>query len=269
MSAAFLTMEQASLQQGPREFGPFSMGIGVGERVAILGPSGAGKSTLLKLMARELKQASGQIRLQQRHLHHWSLAELSQRRAVLPQSHEVAFGLPSELVISLGRVSRVHDPELDRIVAQAAELACAHHLLGRCMDTLSGGEKARVQMARVFAQLWDVEGGLVLVDEPLAALDPGLQLQLLDAMQAFARGRQHAVVAVLHDVNHALQGFDRLLLVKEGALVGDLRSDVHALPHLEALYGVDFARAEGPDGGVIVAPHRVREGASHSARRAA
>ncbi|MEC5385443.1 ATP-binding cassette domain-containing protein [Uliginosibacterium sp. H3] len=253
---ALLQLDAACMRLGRREFGPFSLNIDQGERIAILGPSGAGKSTLLRLMASELACIRGSALLDERSLASWTLAELSRRRAVLPQSMEVAFGLETDLIIGLGRVACRHDPQLDDIVRQAATHAHAAHLLGRRFDTLSGGEKARVQLARVFAQLWDRQDGLILVDEPLAALDPGLQFELLDELEGFAAQRGHAIVAVLHDINHALQGFDRLLLIQQGELVGDLPADARALPHLEALYGVALTSLESPDGNLVVMPTR-------------
>jgi iron complex transport system ATP-binding protein len=251
---SMLSLENVTINLGRRVFGPFSLSIQAGERIAILGPSGAGKSTLLKLLARELKPATGHAEFCQISLKDWSLADLSQRRAILPQSHEVAFGLPVDLVIGLGRVSRIHDPNLNFIVKQAAELASASHLIGRRFDTLSGGEKARVQMARVFAQLWDVEQGLLLVDEPLAALDPGLQFSLMDAIYGFAAQRGHAILAILHDINQALQGFERLIFIKNGVMTGDYKSPQVTLPLLEALYDVSLISAVSETGQVIVAP---------------
>lgn len=251
-----LRFTNVTLRLGKQTFGPFDINIDEGEHIAILGPSGAGKSTLLKLMAREFIPSAGEITLHSRALKCWSLVELSYQRAVLSQSHDVAFSLLTDLVIELGRVSRIHDPRLKLIVEQAAELARADHLLGRHFDTLSGGEKARVQIARVFAQLWDIEHALILVDEPLAALDPGLQFQLMDAILEFAQARQHAVVAILHDVNHALQGFERLLLVKSGKLISDEISSIAALPSLELLYEVKFASAVSDNGKFITSPIR-------------
>lgn len=249
-----LAFEQVTVSLGRQSFGPFTLSIRPGEQVAILGPSGAGKSTLLKLLARELTPAAGQARFDQRPLSEISLADLSRRRAILPQSHEVAFGLPVELVIGLGRVAQTYDPNLNSIVQQAAGQACATHLLGRRFDTLSGGEKARVHMARVFAQLWDVEQGLLLVDEPLAALDPGLQFELMDAINAFASRRGHAILAILHDINQALQSFGRLILIKHGSLVGDYQTAHVTLPLLEALYEVRLSSAMTDEGQMIVAP---------------
>lgn len=248
-----LALEQVTVSLGRQSFGPFTLSIRPGEQVAILGPSGAGKSTLLKLLARELMPTSGQAHFDQRPLSDWSLADLSRRRAILPQSHEVAFGLPVELVIGLGRVARTYDPYLNSIVQQAAGQACATHLLGRRFDTLSGGEKARVHMARVFAQLWDAEQGLLLVDEPLAALDPGLQFELMDAINTFASRRGHAILTILHDINQALQGFERLILIKHGKLVGDYQTSQLTLPVLESLYDVRLSSAITEDGQRIVA----------------
>ena len=190
-----LELSFATTQLGQQYFGPFNLQVAPGERVAILGPSGAGKSTLLKLMARELPARAGQVVFAGRPLAQWPLAELALRRAVLPQGSNVAFGLPCELVIGLGRVARLHDPQLGRIVQQAAALAHAEHLLGRRLDTLSGGEQARVQLARIFAQMWDVQNGLILVDEPLAALDPGLRFDLLDSLRQFCAARGGRVVS--------------------------------------------------------------------------
>lgn len=151
------------------------------------------------------------------------------RRAVLPQGANAAFGLPCELAIGLGRVARLVDPQLERI----------------------------------FARMWDVHDGLILVDEPLAALDPGLQFDLLDSLQRFCAARGHAVVAILHDINHALLGFERLLLVRSGQLVADIASDAGAVPALAALYGIALTTATSSDGDVCVIPAR------SAARRAA
>lgn len=253
---ALLQLERVVWRLGAQGFGPFTLQVTAGERIAILGPSGAGKSSLLKMLAREYLPASGEIQFKQRPLASWSVLELSQQRAVLPQSGEVAFGLASELVIGLGRVARQHDPQLPSIVKQAAQMAHAGHLLGRRFDTLSGGEQARVQLARIFAQLWDVTDGLILVDEPLSALDPGLQCELLESLDTYATARNHALIAILHDMNQALQGSERLWLLKDGVLLDDLASSSAALPALEVLYGVSLRCVTSEDGEVLIFPRR-------------
>ena len=256
MPVPLLQLDSAAIGLGTRSFGPFSLQVAPGERIAILGPSGAGKSTLLKLISREWTPTSGQLVFNGKPFASWRLPELSRLRAVLPQSSDVAFGLQTDLVIGLGRVAHHHDPRLNTIVEAAATAAHAAHLLGRRFDTLSGGEQARVQLARVFAQLWDVQDGLILVDEPLAALDPGLQFDLLDSLDAYANARNHALVAILHDINRAMQGFERLLLVKDGKLFADLPSTLVALPELEALYGMALGCVTDSQGAIVITPLR-------------
>lgn len=255
-TGAWMSARGMGLHFGRHGVGPFDLDLRAGEQVAILGPSGAGKSTLLRLLAKETAPDSGQLIWQGRSMARWSHSELSRTRAVLPQSFDVAFGMPTELVIGLGRVAREHDPRGPYIVQQAADLAHASHLLGRRFDTLSGGEKARAQMARIFAQLWDVENGLLMVDEPVASLDPGLQLEMLDSIHRFALERGHAVLAVLHDVQHALHGFDRWLLIKESRLLADSRSAQEVIDHLPALYGIPFVQAVSSCGQVLLSPGR-------------
>jgi iron complex transport system ATP-binding protein len=225
---------------GENAFGPFSFSIAPGERIAILGPSGAGKTTLLKLISGELKPHFGSYDFKGTAIQYCSLHALSRARAVLPQSSEVAFGLKAHLVIGLGRIAIVGDVKRDAIVRHAARLSSCEHLLNRGFDTLSGGEKARIHLARVFAQLWDERNGLILVDEPLASLDPGLQIQLLESMRQFADERNHAIVAILHDINQAMHHFDRLILVKDGSMIGDHASGMAAIPDLADLYQINL-----------------------------
>jgi iron complex transport system ATP-binding protein len=223
---------------GENAFGPFSFGIAPGERIAILGPSGAGKTTLLKLISGELRPHFGSYELKGAAIQMWPLGPLSRVRAVLPQSSEVAFGLVAHLVIGLGRIAIVGDLKRDAIIQHAAYLSSCEHLLHRSFDTLSGGEKARIHLARVFAQLWDEQNSLILVDEPLASLDPGLQIELLERVKQYADARNHAIVAILHDINQAMHHFDRLILVKEGKIVGDHATGMGAISDLADLYQI-------------------------------
>lgn len=258
-SPALLQLNDVCLSLGsvcevPQASRFFKLRVSPCERLAILGPSGAGKTTLLRLMSIDVSPAKGEVLFKGRAGQGWSVADLSHHRAVMPQNCQVAFGLDVNLVIALGRVARVCDPFVADIVLQAARLARADHLLSRRCDTLSGGEYARVHLARVFAQLWDVREGLILADEPLAALDLGLQDSILQALDIFAAERQHAIIAVLHDVNHAFRAFDRLLLIKEGQLFADVASNRQAVPIIESLYGVSLECLRTVDNSFIVSP---------------
>jgi iron complex transport system ATP-binding protein len=237
-------LQDLQITLGEKAFGPFSFTITCGERIAILGPSGAGKTTLLKLISGELRTHVGSYDFKGAELQTWSLPTLGRARAVLPQSSEVTFGLMAHLVISLGRIAIVGDVKRDAMVWHAARLSSCEHLLNRGFNTLSGGEKARIHLARVFAQLWDERNGLILVDEPLASLDPGLQIELLESMKRYADERNHAIVAILHDINQAMHHFDRLILVKDGKMVGDHASGMTAIPDLADLYQIQLDAIE-------------------------
>ena len=237
-------LQALQITLGENAFGPFSFTITPGERIAILGPSGAGKTTLLKLISGDLRPHAGLYECKGAPIQTWSLRSLSRVRAVLPQSSEVAFGLVAHLVIGLGRIAIVGDLKRDAIIQHAACLSSCEHLLHRSFDTLSGGEKARVHLARVFAQLWDEQNSLILVDEPLASLDPGLQIELLERMKQYADARNHAIVAILHDINQAMHHFDRLILVKDGKMVGEHTSGVTAIPDLADLYQIQLDAIE-------------------------
>jgi iron complex transport system ATP-binding protein len=143
-------------------------------------------------------------------------------------------------------VAKEHDPELIQIIRESAKAARAEHLLERSYQTLSGGEKARVHLARVFSQLWDQHNGILLIDEPLAGLDPGLQIELLSAILKFCQDRSLALVAILHDIQQAIEHFDRLILIKDGKIMADLPSDPAPQRDLEILYEMDLERLTRP-----------------------
>ena len=251
-----LVMDQVFKKYGQRHFGPFTLRVCRAEQIAILGPNGAGKSTLLKLISGTTPPSSGQIRFNDRPLNSWPPDKLSQYRAVLSQSHEMTFALSVRIVIGLGRVSRTGDTNCAQIVARAAEMLSVTHLMERAVDTLSGGEVARVHLARIFAQLWDVEDGCILMDEPIAAVDPGLQDILLETLMRFARIRRHAVIAVVHDLNHALRYFSRLILVHPGSELQCIDSGAEAKQSLEQLYGVRLTCLEDEQGDLVMIPLR-------------
>lgn len=237
--------------------GSFSIDIKSNERIAILGPSGAGKSTLLQIMS-GLHEHFGDIEFLSKPLRQMSVQELSYKRAFLPQHHEAAFNLSGELIISLGRVMRKHDPELVQIIKDSAKAARAEHLLERSYQTLSGGEKARVHLARIFAQLWDQHNGILLIDEPLAALDPGLQIEMLLAILRFCQDRSLALVAILHDIQQAIEYFERLILIKDGKIMADLPSHPAPQRELEILYEMNLDRLTRPGRKDLLIPSNLR-----------
>jgi iron complex transport system ATP-binding protein len=209
-----------------------SLAVAPGELLAIAGPNGAGKSTLLRLMCAELVPHAGEIALNGRPLAAWRARERARMLAVLPQESRLAFAFTGREVALFGRYPHragALEREDLRIADAALAEADATHLAERDFTTLSGGEKARVQLARVLAQLWtrcEIDGRraprLLLLDEPTAALDLKHQHATLAAARAFARRETDvAVIAVLHDLNLAAQYADRVLLMQAGRLAVD------------------------------------------------
>lgn len=190
--------------------------ITAGEVLALVGPNGAGKSTLLAVLAGELEPGQGSVELDGRPLTHWTPVDMARRRAVLPQSHTVGFPFTAAEVITMGRApwQRTDRADRDRTVIAAAMAATdCTHLAGRAFPSLSGGERARVALARVLAQ----DTATLLLDEPTAALDLGHQEAVLTlAAERAADGA--AVVVVLHDLASAAAYADRVAVLDNGRL---------------------------------------------------
>lgn len=190
-----------------------------GELLAVLGPNGAGKSTALAALSGDVGVATGAAELDGRSLTTWRARDLARRRAVLLQSAGVAFGFSVLDVVRMGRTPWRGTPAEDADDAAVDAALSAMELDGfahRPVTSLSGGEQARVALARTLAQ----ETEILLLDEPTAALDlhhAETALQHLRALAASGR----AVVAVLHDLDLASAYADRVVLVAGGRLVAD------------------------------------------------
>lgn len=235
---------------GRRLLDSVSLELQPGQVHAVLGRNGAGKSTLLRLLAGELRPQSGQIELNGRPLEAWTPRQRARQRAVLPQSDSLRFGFTVEQVVALGRFPcPQHRPELERqLVLDALRLAGVESLAPRRYPSLSGGERARVQFARVLAQVWQPlpaeepeTGGLpryLLLDEPTASLDLAHQHACLAQARRFAAGGA-GVLAVLHDPNLALRYADTVSVLENGRLIGQGPTpEVLTRGLLERTYGV-------------------------------
>lgn len=190
--------------------------VRAGEVLSLVGPNGAGKSTLLAALSGDLEAAAGEVALWDRPVDDWSALEAARRRAVLPQSHLVSFPFSVREVVAMGRVpwaGTERSDEDERRIAAALALAEAVQFAARPFTSLSGGEQARVMLARVIAQ----DAGLVLLDEPTAALDLRHQ-ELVGRLCRTLAAEGRAVVIVLHDLDLAAAYADRCALLSEGRL---------------------------------------------------
>jgi iron complex transport system ATP-binding protein len=222
-----------------------------GELVAIVGPNGAGKTTLLRALA-GLVPSSGIITVDGAPLSSLSLAERARRIAYLPQSQVFHWPLAVADIVALGRLPRGAGADLSDADRQAIAMAMADTgtapYADRPVTTLSGGERARVAMARVLA----TEAPIILADEPTAALDLRYQMAIAGMLLRHARAFG-LVVAVLHDLALAARIADRIIVMEDGAIVADgAPNEVLSAERVRAVFGVDVAIGEVAGARVVV-----------------
>ncbi len=182
-----------------------------GEVLGLIGPNGAGKSTLLSALA-GLVDFSGEVELKDNSLKSLSANNRARSIALQPQFVESAWALSVHDVVSLGRLPW---GDSDQSIIQAAmHQANVTELANRHVDELSGGEKARVWLARVMANQPEV----LLVDEPVANLDIHYQQDVMSLLRDYAQSG-HAVIIAIHDLSLAAKYCDRLCLLDQGEMV--------------------------------------------------
>lgn len=189
--------------------------------VAVIGPNGAGKSTLLRTLIGLIAPTSGHVSIDGVAIGSLRPVERARRIAYLPQAMPLSWPIRVHDAVALGRYAHGagprHQKGVDADAVDAAMAACdLMHLAGRSITTLSGGELARVHIARTLASAAPV----ILVDEPVAALDPVHQLAVMDLL------RRHAdnggiVLAVMHDLALAARFADRIIALRDGRVLGD------------------------------------------------
>ncbi len=197
-----------------------------GEFSMILGPNGSGKSTFFKIFSGEITGYSGNVLYNDRALKNQKIAGLATFRAVMSQQPELSFPLTVEEVVMMGRYPHFKFNPAKKDEGICNEVMERMNLLSfkeRNYLTLSGGEKQRVQFARVLAQVWEKpETGnrYLFLDEPLNNLDINYQQEFLQIAREFANNNT-VLVAVMHDINLAIQYADKLFFLKDGVLVAN------------------------------------------------
>ena len=214
--------------------------VGAGEFVGLLGPNGAGKTTLLRA-ALGLLPAAG----------HSSLAAMpadarARAAAFMPQGREIAWPMPVESVVALGRIAhpgaaRATDrAAIDRAIAALRIEAFRH----RPATELSGGEQARVLIARALAQ----DAPMLIADEPIAGLDPAAQIGVMRLFRDLA-GQGGTVLASLHDLGLAARYCTRLVMLAGGRIAADGPPEaVLTAANVARVFGIAAHLSRGPDG---------------------
>ncbi len=233
-----------------------SLDIAHGELVALVGPNGAGKSTLLSVLAGDRKPSSGTALVDGRAPAAWGATELARRRAVLTQDNHVSFPFRVREVVAMGRTPwRGTDSDIDDDAAIAAALLECDilHLANRTFTSLSGGERARVSLARVLAQRTPA----VLLDEPTASLDLRHQEDVLTVVRRLANGGS-AVGVVLHDLSLAAAYADRIAVMETGRIAAIGKPAAVMQPELlEHVYGIGVRLVKDPESiAPIIVPRR-------------
>jgi iron complex transport system ATP-binding protein len=194
-----------------------NMQVRTGQMFGIIGPNGAGKTTLLRALTRQIVPRQGQVLVDGRDLWSVPLKELARKMAVVSQNVP-AGDLDVWGCVLVGRLPhfasfQFRESHSDRQIAeQAMRMAGAWMFRDRLMDELSGGERQLVVIARALAQ----QPSLLLLDEPIAHLDIGHQLQVLDLLRRLNAELGLTIVMVLHDLNLAAEYCDALVLLDEG-----------------------------------------------------
>jgi len=199
-----------------------------GKVTALVGPNGAGKSSLLKVLTGDIKPSCGRVLLNSRELQQWALTDRANILAVLPQHTQLNFPFTASEVVELGCIPHLTGYAKDReITSSALQLVDASYLQKRLYTEMSGGEKQRVQLARVLAQIWspsDLGDQFLVLDEPTSAFDLSHQQMILDIVRQFA-DRGVGVLMVLHDLNLAAKCADNLVVMNGGTIEAQGKPD--------------------------------------------
>nr|WP_321456688.1 ABC transporter ATP-binding protein [uncultured Cohaesibacter sp.] len=231
------------------------------ELIGLIGPNGAGKSTLMRAIV-GLIGFSGEILIDRSSSFELSAMELAKRVAFLPQDRVVHWPLAVRDVVMLGRMP--HQSAFSRETAadveavnRAIELMGLEDLVDRTFDALSGGEQARVLIARLVAQ----EADVIIADEPVNGLDPAHQIGLMRMLKLLV-SQGKTVLVSLHDLSLASQWCERILIMNKGVLVDDGNArDVMTASRMEEVYGVRIKTVDAADHPFIVPTELVEGGA--------
>jgi phosphonate transport system ATP-binding protein len=244
----------AARANAPAALRGLSLLIGSGEQLGVIGPSGAGKTTLLHLLACALRPVSGTLQLDGRNPWDLSRRDLQRLRGKLFLAPQVPPLPPRQRVVTTVLAGRLPHESLwasVRSLFYPTDIALADQALGHFdvsdklferVDRLSGGERQRVGLARALA----AQASLLLVDEPLSALDPTRALQAIESLSRAARERGATLVASMHHVEMALRQFPRIIGLRDGTLAFDLPAAQVTPEHLRQLYAQHPDELTGP-----------------------
>ncbi|MEQ6437985.1 ABC transporter ATP-binding protein [Comamonas sp. w2-DMI] len=224
--------------------------LSTGELVGIIGSNGAGKSSLLKSLMGLYRPASGCVTFNGRPMQELSPKARAQSIAYVSQGHQMHWSQRVDKVVALGLIphGRTDQANGSAVVAEVMQQVGIEHLKYRNVLSLSGGERARVLLARALA----VKAPVLLADEPLSALDPAHQLRMMQLLSGQARSGT-AVAVVLHDLTLAMRYCSRVVILHQGLKLADGAPSIACTDeNLMKAFGIQVARVESAEGSFAI-----------------
>ncbi len=224
-----------------------NMGIEKGEMVSVLGPNGSGKSTVIKILTGELKPSHGSVQLNNIDLHTIPIRQLAQNLAVMTQNASVNFPYTCLEVVQMGLYPHkdlgvgIDDQEISSLF-ELMEKTETQAFAEKLITEVSGGEAQRVLLTRILAQ----DAPVIVLDEAFSAMDVAHRVDMLKIMKNNVQKDNKSVVAVMHDLNMAYKFSDRVILMKNGAVVANgPTNDVMTPSNLLNVFGIHVTKVEG------------------------
>jgi len=225
-----------------------TMELGEGEILGLIGPNGAGKSTLIKCIDKILKPVNGSILLDGQEIKKMTRREIAKHIGYVPQASPGCFPVTVFDMVLMGRYPRTgwgsSDRDIEK-VAEVMELLKIERFTLRNFNTLSGGEKQKVMLARALAQ----EPEVLLLDEPTSNLDIKHQLEVMDVIRDVVKQKGISAVVAIHDLNLAARYADKLAMLHKGSIfAGGHPEVVLTYENVKKVYGVEAEVRKGPCG---------------------
>jgi iron complex transport system ATP-binding protein len=233
--------------------------VATGEWVGLIGPNGAGKTTLLRAIA-QMTPADGKVVVDDQPASTLSQRQLAQLIAFLPQHPVLPPDMTGAEYVLLGRNPHISyfgvESAADRTIClDLLDRLALAHMADRRLATMSGGEAQRLVLARALAQ----EAPILLLDEPISALDLGRRVEALELIDELRQERSLTVLSAIHDLTLAGQFAERLALLSCGRIAAEGKPQAILRPDLlSAHYGAGIGVVATPEGELVVVTHRTR-----------
>lgn len=212
-----------------------------GQITTIIGPNGSGKSTVLKAMTRLLNCKNGIVSLDKCNIQKINSREFAKKIGVLPQKHSAPPDFKVKDLVGYGRMPhqkwyKENSESDEKIIDWAIDITGINNLKDKSINACSGGESQRVWFATVLAQKPEI----LFLDEPTTYLDISHQLELMNLVKKLKNTSDIGIVMVLHDLSHALEVSDRIIVIKNGRKYSEgTPSEVITPKMMKEVYGVD------------------------------